>query len=258
MLKGASDEVIKEWKRKISNSTKGENNHYFGKKHTEETKAKMRKSWRNKNRDIICITTNKTFKDATEAKIYGNLKNTESIYKNCKFKTITEGENDYGKLQWMFLDEYLKYGNLHIKFDKENENFTKVVCIETGEIYDSIKEASNKFITNEENIRSVCNRKSKRAFSNKYNKYFSWIYYKDYINKEKLNEHIEYINSKGKIKKEVIVFKDDKYIGTFESALYLEKNSIELFNIKLLSSEISKVCNNKAKQHKGYVFKFKK
>jgi group I intron endonuclease len=40
--------LSEEHKQKIAESHMGEKNHYFGKKHSEETKAKMREAWKNR------------------------------------------------------------------------------------------------------------------------------------------------------------------------------------------------------------------
>lgn len=55
--------------------------------------------------------------------------------------------------------------------------------------------------------------------------------------------------------KQVEIFKDGKSLGKFESAIELEKKSEELFNIKLYSQNIVKVCNGKLNKYKGFTFK---
>ncbi len=42
----AGKSLTEEHKQKIAESHMGENNHYYGKKHSEETKAKMREAWK--------------------------------------------------------------------------------------------------------------------------------------------------------------------------------------------------------------------
>ncbi|MBE6069541.1 MAG: hypothetical protein E7211_17905 [Clostridium lundense] len=61
----------------------------------------------------------------------------------------------------------------------------------------------------------------------------------------------------GKMKgKQVEVFKDGKSLGIFESCSELERQSEELFGVKLLQSAISPTCNRKFKQYKGYTFRY--
>ena len=57
-------------------------------------------------------------------------------------------------------------------------------------------------------------------------------------------------------KKPISVFKDDKYIDTYESASFLGKNGKDIFGTTLDSSCITAVCKGKRKSHKGYVFKY--
>lgn len=56
--------------------------------------------------------------------------------------------------------------------------------------------------------------------------------------------------------KSVAIFKDGVCLGVFESSTELSRMSEDIFNVKLSQSKISIICNNKAKTHKGYTFKF--
>lgn len=58
--------------------------------------------------------------------------------------------------------------------------------------------------------------------------------------------------------KKVEVFRNGISLGMFSSCVQLEKQSEELFGVKLLSCKISEVCNGKTKHHKGYTFKYTK
>ena len=52
----------------------------------------------------------------------------------------------------------------------------------------------------------------------------------------------------------------DKYmnfLGEYQSASWLARNSEELFGVKLTRSKIGETCNGKRKTHKGYIFKHK-
>ena len=61
----------------------------------------------------------------------------------------------------------------------------------------------------------------------------------------------------GKTKaKKVQVWKDGKYIRTYNSQEELINNSMEHFGLQFSKSKISCVCTGKNKTHKGYVFKF--
>ena len=51
--------------------------------------------------------------------------------------------------------------------------------------------------------------------------------------------------------------KNMNFLGEYESASWLERNSEELFGVKLIRSKIGETCNGKRKTHKGYIFKHK-
>lgn len=57
-------------------------------------------------------------------------------------------------------------------------------------------------------------------------------------------------------KKLIEVFKNEISVGMFKSAKELEKQSEELFGIKLSNSGISLACTGKTQQYKGYTFKY--
>lgn len=73
-------------------------------------------------------------------------------------------------------------------------------------------------------------------------------------------KHMRDAGSKlGKAKaKKVKVFKNEQYLGEFESATYIQGISEEKFGTKLSSSMISYVCRGKQQEYKGYRFEFLK
>lgn len=56
--------------------------------------------------------------------------------------------------------------------------------------------------------------------------------------------------------KSVLVYKDNKILGKFNSVTELSNNSLEYYNIKFTISGISQCCNGKLRQYKGYKFKY--
>lgn len=56
--------------------------------------------------------------------------------------------------------------------------------------------------------------------------------------------------------KKIEIFKDNISLGMFESCSGLSRQSEELFGVKLNINGISRVCSGKAKQYKGYIFKY--
>jgi hypothetical protein len=64
-------------------------------------------------------------------------------------------------------------------------------------------------------------------------------------------------NTKKKCKiRKVEVYKNDELLGVFNNCMDLERKSEELFGVKLLSRNISAVCNGRQKHHHGYTFKY--
>lgn len=109
-----------ETKYKISKSRKGkycgEENHNYGKNFSEETKKKMSDNhadFSNKKHPratkIICITTGKIFNTIKEGAEYYNIKNKGNIVQCCKGKYKSAGKLEDGtKLIWMYYKDYLK------------------------------------------------------------------------------------------------------------------------------------------------------
>ena len=68
---------------------------------------------------------------------------------------------------------------------------------------------------------------------------------------------IKQASKNGKLNgKPVEILKNGMSLGIFNSTNELEKQSVELFGIKLFHSAINKVCNGKQKKHKGFTFKY--
>jgi len=79
-----------------------------------------------------------------------------------------------------------------------------------------------------------------------------------YNKNEEMNQN--YKNSvtrnKKNYSKPVEIFKDGASLGVFESVSELDRQSMKIFKIKLISSNISLVCLGKQKHHKHYTFKY--
>lgn len=56
--------------------------------------------------------------------------------------------------------------------------------------------------------------------------------------------------------KKVEIFKNNKSLGIFPSCAELERQSEELFGVKLLNGGISRACTSDRKQYKGFTFKY--
>lgn len=60
-----------------------------------------------------------------------------------------------------------------------------------------------------------------------------------------------------KAKRVVLAYKDGRFVGEYESASYIEKNSEKMFGELLYSSEIRRVCNGIKKSYKNFTFKYR-
>ena len=56
--------------------------------------------------------------------------------------------------------------------------------------------------------------------------------------------------------KQVEIFKDEISSGVFPSCIELDRKSIQMFGVKLNSHNISAVCTDKRKHHRGFTFKY--
>lgn len=101
-------------RKKISESLSGELNPFYGKKHTEETKKKMRENHADFNggknpfaKEVLCINCNKRFSSLEEAAKWCGLKDGTSISKCCNGKQKTAGKCPMTKekLMWRFVEE---------------------------------------------------------------------------------------------------------------------------------------------------------
>ena len=57
--------------------------------------------------------------------------------------------------------------------------------------------------------------------------------------------------------KTIMVYKDNIFLGEFDSAYYLQEHGEELFGETFNHNGIRAVCNGNRKQYKGYIFKYK-
>lgn len=208
-----------ESKKKIGEKSKernqGENNPFYGKKHTEETKQKMcgrvksqeeiekiRRGVIDKqyfyddnpnSKKIICLNT---------LKIYDCIKlaieefDTESIYnvlsnKSPQKSIVYNGEHYY----FMYYDEYLNSSEEEIKNRMNSNKDKRVICLNTLEIFPTIKSAKDKY-----NICSVsdCCRGRIKSCGKINGEKLVWMYYKDYLllSEDEVKDKIKIANKK--------------------------------------------------------------
>jgi len=111
---------------------------------------------------IICLNTEEEFYSICEATRQYNIKSTSTISACCNkyFRYAGKHPETGENLVWLFYDEYLTKTEYQIKEILINAqvacNAKKIICITTGEIFDSVIEASNKYQINQNNISSCC------------------------------------------------------------------------------------------------------
>ena len=139
-----------EAKRKMSIARKGENNSFFGRTHTEETKKLIgyknsQKSWKdkfgvdhNKSIGVFCIETNTFYGSSREAEHHTGIDHS-SISRCCR-----QLQNTAGGYHWMYNNDYIKsdVDEIDRVIEKDSSKTLKVVCLNNNQIFESSKEAS--------------------------------------------------------------------------------------------------------------------
>ena len=113
----------------------GEKNPNFGKSGSESYNAIS----------VICLNTGEIFGSIIDAESKYNIKH-QDISKVCKGKRRYAGVINEEPICWMYLDDYKKASvdiiNDKIKQAKIDPRKVKIKCITTGEIFNSLREAS--------------------------------------------------------------------------------------------------------------------
>ena len=157
-------------------------------------------------RQVYDIEENKVYKSAIDYSETHKVQKT-IVYSCCNHKTIRNkmilknGDVAYYESivhtvcghHLMWLDEYKKMTDEDLSnylTQCENKTYTKVVCLTTGEIFDSIAEASRLFKTEKSGISHCCQGRQNTTFSKEYSIFLQWMYYKDFLElpQEKQNE----------------------------------------------------------------------
>lgn len=165
---GKTVQEMEEIKKKWSESKKGEKNYLYGKHRTNEIKTKISEGNKGKKRTE---ETRRKLSEANKGKTAWN--------KGLKMPSMT-GENNpmYGK---EFSVEHRKKISESLKgkrMGKDHCNAVKVICITTGEIFDSIADGKRKYKTN--HIHECCKGKIKSAGKLADGTPLIWMYYNEY------------------------------------------------------------------------------
>ena len=131
-----------------------------------------------KYKKIVCLDERKVFNSVKEAAEYYNIKCHSGI-SNC----LVGKSKTYRGHTWIYYDKYINMTNEEIEnFTKEKQTrktkATKIHCITTGEIFNSMTEASKKYNTGR-HISSCCTGKRKYAGKLEDGTKLQWEYYKE-------------------------------------------------------------------------------
>ena len=102
---------------------------------------------------VICLNNKKIYSTITQATLETGAKHISDC---CKGKIKSSGKDKSGNaLQWKYLDEYTGRETIEVK--KQKRTKTSVLCISTGKIYSSAKEAERMTGIDSSSIGRCCN-----------------------------------------------------------------------------------------------------
>ena len=169
--------LSEETKRKIGEASKG-------RKHSEEAKRKIGEA---SSKKVICITTGKIFNSITEASNYYNVSHISSC---CRGELNSAGKLNGEPLKWKYLEDYNNDFKRR-KFSEEAKRkmseaqSKKVICITTGKIFNSCKEAGSYYNIAPDNVSSCCRGIIYKSVGKLNGERLKWKYLKDYNNEFK-------------------------------------------------------------------------
>ena len=165
-------------------------------------KESRRRSYSNA---VVCITTGKEFKAIVDGAKYYNI-DPGDISKCCRRTSTFGGWYNGQKMIWMYKKDYDKYpkDKLSGYIPKENDNYTKIVCLNTGEVFDGLIYAAEKYhMKKGSGISACCKGRYHFAGKDDNGVPLVWRYLSDYKNMNQ-DEIDSLINYKLEGKKQVI------------------------------------------------------
>ena len=141
---------------KISAKNSGENHPNYGKHHSDKTRARMSAS-SPKKRPVVCLETGERFESVTAAAKHYNILKSTNISFACK-----NPHRRAGGYHWRYAEEVPEGAEIEIP---ANSRTRPVICLETGERFNSVKEAGQHYNINPSYISWVCQNTSYKAAS---------------------------------------------------------------------------------------------
>ena len=159
---------------------------------------------------VICVNTQKIYPSIVEAANATGI-NKSGIAKACnKIHHSAGTDSNNIPLQWEFYEEGKEYLFTNPKL--QNKNLSKIICLTTGEIFDSISDASKKYGINHSCICGCFNGKQKTAGQLEDGTRLCWARYEE--NKEyKIGK-----TNLGKSHKKVICIDTNEIFDTIKEA----------------------------------------
>jgi len=224
-----------------------------GVKKTEETKRRMSESkkigFKNGNLPkiikVICITTEEIFDSITYGADKYNIK-ISGIIRCCQKERKSAGKHPTTKerLVWMYLDEYNSKS-----CTSSIINFYKIICLTTGEIFNSLIEAEKTFNIFKGGVLKCCKNKIHSAGVHPDTKEkLVWMYYNEYIlkTKDEINNIIINMNIDNRYKQVICLNTKEVFSSALEASIkYNIDNSAIIKCCKGKLKSTGKINNNK-------------
>ena len=144
---------------------------------------------------VYCLTTKEIFDSITQASLKYNI-SASSIGKCCRKLQCYAGEYNGEKLVWLYYHEYVKLTEDELKqyTPKENNNFTKIICLNNSMVFNSIIEGAEWSGARASGIQACCSGRYKYSGIDRITgENLRWMYYEDYLklyNKDNLEESV--------------------------------------------------------------------
>ena len=139
---------------------------------------------------VVCVNNGRRFKNSVEAWKYFDLSGHNNITRCCYHEIVTCGEYHGERLTWMFQSEYDQMGSDEIsqyleyvlsgKANYDRMYKRQVVCLNTCEIFDSVKAAARKYNLSDNAIRGCCKHRNSYSGLTDDNKPLIWMYIEEF------------------------------------------------------------------------------
>ena len=139
----------------------------LGKKHTQETKDKIKKSKIKDSLSVICIETNKIYNSLADAEKATGI-DKSSISKCCRGIMLHAGG-----FTWRYANIEIAKNYMKETCNRKDKTKKSVICLNTGKIYQTVSEAAKDTNSDASNIIKVCKGKYKTTNNLK------WSYYNE-------------------------------------------------------------------------------